>query len=238
MLELFNRILQDSHRLPKTAASKGLVKFITYSTYQFFKAAKQYPLLFVEALIPNMKSERSMWKIPNEAGIREKERYLADVNYIPPPSSTTNDTPASREQSPEADNNNIIDDEMADYLFSAFDRRNGEKEDNEANKENINREEEEEVAVSPTLPPLKPTTTTTTITNHSLDTEDYDDGLEEYQSFFGENKENNENNTAASSISKENDFPSGSYGDEGSTLTLETAEVDKLLLDMGIGPKV
>lgn len=233
VLELFNRILQDSHRLPKTAASKGLVKFITYSTYQFFKAAKQYPLLFVEALIPNMKSDRSMWEIPNEADIREKERYLADVNYIPPSSTTradnTDGTPASREQTPEADDNNIMDDDTMDYLFSAFDRRNG-QEDDEANKENINREEE--VEASPTLPPLKPTTTT----SRSLDTEDYDD-IGEYQSYFGENKEN-ENNTTTSSVSKENDFPSGSYGDEDSSLTLETAEVDKLLFDMGVGSKV
>ena len=62
-----------------------LIEFIQYSTYQFFKAAKVYPLLFIEALIPKMKSDRNMWEEPNVERMQaeqEEEEYLNDVNYI------------------------------------------------------------------------------------------------------------------------------------------------------------
>ncbi|ORX55590.1 timeless-domain-containing protein [Hesseltinella vesiculosa] len=47
-LELFNRILQDRTKLPKSAALTNLYQFITFVTRQFFKKADAYPLLFVE----------------------------------------------------------------------------------------------------------------------------------------------------------------------------------------------
>ncbi|CEP15228.1 hypothetical protein [Parasitella parasitica] len=56
VLELFNRILQDSRSLSQSIAFEELAKFIRYSTRQFFKAAAEYPLLYVEALNPSIKS--------------------------------------------------------------------------------------------------------------------------------------------------------------------------------------
>lgn len=103
-----------------------LIEFIQYSTYQFFKAAKVYPLLFIEALIPKMKSDRNMWEEPNVERMQaeqEEEEYLNDVNYIP---STTTNNNTEAEQSTETHNNDIIDEEMVDYLFSAFDQRDKE----------------------------------------------------------------------------------------------------------------
>ncbi|KAI9361536.1 timeless protein-domain-containing protein [Pilaira anomala] len=126
VLDLFNRILSDVHRVPKTKEFGMLIEFIQYSTYQFFKAAKVYPLLFIEALIPKMRSDRNMWEEPNVERIQaeqEEEEYLNDVNYIP---STTTNNNTEAEQSTETHNNDIIDEEMVDYLFSAFDQRDKE----------------------------------------------------------------------------------------------------------------
>lgn len=118
-MDLFNRILMDSKRIPHSTAFSELKQFIRYSTRQFFKGAAQYPLLFVEALIPTIKSNRTMWEMPDEDEIREKENYLADVNYIPPAATT------STNQSTTAPKNNeeSIDEEMMDYYFSEFDRK-------------------------------------------------------------------------------------------------------------------
>jgi hypothetical protein len=134
-----------------------------------------------------------MWEIPNEAALREKERYLADVNYIPPSqNATTNDRSGSREQTPETDNNNIIDDTMADYLFSAFDRRR-EEEEAESNNNMDN--------------------------NNNNNSNDIDEDYDEPISSLSKSREDTEP-------------PSYAYGEE---LSLDTTEVDKLLLDMGIG---
>lgn len=105
-----------------------LTEFIQYSTYQFFKAAKVYPLLFVEALIPTAKPDRTMWELPDPARAQDEQAYLDDVNYMPVNSDTSNKT---QQRSPSPENNDIIDDAMADYLFSAFDRK---KQDEEANE--------------------------------------------------------------------------------------------------------
>lgn len=108
--------------MPKTREFAMLTEFIQYSTYQFFKAAKIYPLLFVEALFPSVKSNRSMWELPDPISKQREKDYLNDVNYMPPPTTTIQQRPVSPE------NNNIIDEDMADYLFSAFDRKKQEEE--------------------------------------------------------------------------------------------------------------
>jgi hypothetical protein len=146
-----------------------------------------------------------MWEIPNEAALREKERYMADVNYIPPSSNTNNenvnDVSESREQTPETDNNNIIDDTMVDYLFSAFDRK----------------KEDEAVAAAAAT------------TNYNEDSEmdrDTATNRDEMNNYDAEPSSN-------LSTSKEDEEPySDAYADEGSTL--DNAEVDQLLLRMGI----
>ncbi|KAG2232960.1 hypothetical protein INT48_008053 [Thamnidium elegans] len=123
VLDLFNKILCDAYRMPNTKEFTMLTEFIQYSTYQFFKAAKVYPLLFVEALIPKFKSNRDLWEQPDERTIQaqqDERDYLDDVNYIP---TTTTTTKESENPAREEENHNIIDDAMADYLFGAFDRR-------------------------------------------------------------------------------------------------------------------
>ncbi|CAO3669876.1 unnamed protein product [Rhizopus microsporus] len=56
VMELFNRILIYSNNFPKTEAHSQLKEFIRYSTRLFFKYASVYPLLFVEALVPSIKT--------------------------------------------------------------------------------------------------------------------------------------------------------------------------------------
>lgn len=110
-----------------------LTEFIHYSTYQFFKAAEGYPLLFVEALIPKFKSNRDLWEQPNERMVQaqqDEQAYLDDVNYIPPTPANESENPALQEE-----NHNIIDDTMADYLFGAFDRREEDSKDDRLDKE-------------------------------------------------------------------------------------------------------
>lgn len=118
-----------------------LTEFIQYSTYQFFKAAKVYPLLFVEALIPKFKSNRALWEQPDErmAQARQDEQdYLDDVNYIPPTTTKESENPALQEE-----NHNIIDDATVEYLFGAFDRR-----EEEPPTENIDASLDSEVETS------------------------------------------------------------------------------------------
>lgn len=73
MLDLFNRILTDSHKIPKSNALAELQQFIRYAVRQLFKGAKEYPLLFVEALVPTIKSNRSTWEVPGD-----RERDIPD----------------------------------------------------------------------------------------------------------------------------------------------------------------
>ncbi|KAG2212278.1 hypothetical protein INT47_001637 [Mucor saturninus] len=127
VLDLFNRILSDAHRMRQTPELDMLTEFIEYCIYQFFKAAKLYPLLFVEALIPTAKPDRTMWELPDPARVQDEQAYLNDVNYMPVATDTANTT-QQRSKSPE--DNNIIDEGMADYLFSAFDRKKQEEEAN------------------------------------------------------------------------------------------------------------
>lgn len=130
--------------MPKTKEFNMLTEFIQYSTYQFFKAAKVYPLLFVEALIPRFKSNRELWEQPDERKVRaqrDEQDYLDDVNYIP---TTTTTTTTETENPPQEENHNIIDDAMADYLFGAFDRRAEEEPSTENMDDGFNRRAEEE----------------------------------------------------------------------------------------------
>jgi hypothetical protein len=120
-MELFNRILQDSRKFSQSAAFGELEQFIRYSTRQFFKAAAEYPLLYVEALNANIKSNRTWWEMPNEEEQLEKQRYEQDVNYIPP-STWERDEP-QQPQPEKTTNENELDADMQDYYFSAFDRR-------------------------------------------------------------------------------------------------------------------
>ncbi|RCI02751.1 Topoisomerase 1-associated factor 1 [Rhizopus stolonifer] len=99
VMELFNRILMDYPRLPKSEPLSQLRQFIIYSTRQFFKSAAQYPLLYVEALVPSIRSDRAMW---------------TDTRPL-----ETHEEP-TREQSPSPvpTNKNIIDDAMVDLIFA------------------------------------------------------------------------------------------------------------------------
>lgn len=121
VMELFNRILQDSRKFSQSAAFGELEQFIRYSTRQFFKAAAEYPLLYVEALNANIKSNRTWWEMPNEEEQLEKQRYEQDVNYIPP-STWERDEP-QQPQLEKTTNEDELDADMQDYYFSAFDRR-------------------------------------------------------------------------------------------------------------------
>lgn len=47
-LDLFKRVWDDKPCLPKTAAYNDLHKLMSYITKEFFKAAKEYPLLLME----------------------------------------------------------------------------------------------------------------------------------------------------------------------------------------------
>jgi replication fork protection complex subunit Tof1/Swi1 len=47
-LDLFKRIWDDKPCLPKTGAYKDLDKLVTFVVKEFFKAAKEYPLMFIE----------------------------------------------------------------------------------------------------------------------------------------------------------------------------------------------
>lgn len=120
-MELFNRILQDSRKFSQSAAFGELEQFIRYSTRQFFKAAAEYPLLYVEALNVNIKSNRTWWEMPDEEEQLEKQRYEQDVNYIPP--STWERDESQQPQSENETNGDELDADMQDYYFSAFDRR-------------------------------------------------------------------------------------------------------------------
>jgi hypothetical protein len=134
-MDLFNRILIDSKCVPNSSAFSELKQFIRYSTRQFFKGAAEYPLLFVEALIPTIKSNRSMWEMPDEHKVREKENYLADVNYIPPTSTSANRTTSTTATTDALQNNQeSIDDDMMDYYFSEFDRKK--QEEAQSNQDN------------------------------------------------------------------------------------------------------
>lgn len=59
VMELFNRIMLHSSKFPRTEAHAQLKELIRYSTRQFFKYASIYPLLFVEALVPSIKTNVS-----------------------------------------------------------------------------------------------------------------------------------------------------------------------------------
>lgn len=120
-MELFNRILQDANKFSKSSAFAEVEQFIRYSTRQFFKAAAEYPLLYVEALNPSIKSNRTWWEMPSEQEQLEKQRYEQDVNYIPP-ATWEHEEPQQREPSQQADDNEL-DAAMEDYYYSAFDRR-------------------------------------------------------------------------------------------------------------------
>jgi hypothetical protein len=143
-MDLFNRILIDSKRVPNSTAFSELKQFIRYSTRQFFKGAAEYPLLFVEALIPNIKSNRTMWEMPDEDKVRDKENYLADVNYIPPASTSANHNTTTTTEATQ-NNQNSIDDDMMDYYFSEFDRKKQSEEaqstTNQVNTESLIEEE-------------------------------------------------------------------------------------------------
>lgn len=123
-MELFNRILQDSRKFSQSAAFSELEQFIRYSTHQFFKAAAEYPLLYVEALNANIKSNRTWWEMPDEEEQLEKQRYEQDVNYIPPSTWERDEPQQPQQQQPRKEiNEDELDADMQDYYFSAFDRR-------------------------------------------------------------------------------------------------------------------
>ncbi|KAL7326237.1 Topoisomerase 1-associated factor 1 [Mucor circinelloides] len=121
VLELFNRILQNSNKFSESKAFAELEQFIRYSTRQFFKAAAEYPLLYVEALNPSIKSNRTWWEMPSEEEQLEKQRYEQDVNYIPP-ATWERAEPQQSQANSKADENGL-DAAMEDYYYSAFDRR-------------------------------------------------------------------------------------------------------------------
>ncbi|EPB81380.1 hypothetical protein HMPREF1544_11910 [Mucor circinelloides 1006PhL] len=121
VLELFNRILQNSNKFSESKAFAELEQFIRYSTRQFFKAAAEYPLLYVEALNPSIKSNRTWWEMPSEEEQLEKQKYEQDVNYIPP-ATWERAEPQQSQANSKADENGL-DAAMEDYYYSAFDRR-------------------------------------------------------------------------------------------------------------------
>ncbi|KAI9486114.1 MAG: timeless protein-domain-containing protein [Benjaminiella poitrasii] len=151
VLELFNRVLIDFKKIPggqKSREMAQLEEFIRYAVYQFFKSAKEYPLLFVEALVPSIKSNRLMWETPSpptEEEVKEREeeeRYLADVNYIPPADEEQEDNQANSKDT-EREEEEEVDEEMMDYYFSEFDKKkaqekveNGTKINDESQSEN------------------------------------------------------------------------------------------------------
>ncbi|KAI7903689.1 timeless protein-domain-containing protein [Cokeromyces recurvatus] len=129
VLELFNRILIDFKNIPSTQKTREmgqLEEFIRYAVYQFFKGAKEYPLLFVEALVPSIKSNRTMWEIsppPTEEELRrdeEEAKYLADVNYIP---TNDNNEDEQHQSSNNDEEEDLLDEDMMDYYFSEFDKQ-------------------------------------------------------------------------------------------------------------------
>lgn len=74
-MDLFNRILLDKMSLPNTTAFKQLYEFIKFSVSRFFEGANHYPLLFVEALYPTTRTDRSIWE-DDDANIIED--YVED----------------------------------------------------------------------------------------------------------------------------------------------------------------
>jgi hypothetical protein len=145
VLDLFNTIIQTKKQQPKLEEFHQLRVFIRFVSSKFFSAAKEYPLLYVEALIPNMKSDRQFWEAPHkqvqrEESAEEQERYMNDVNYIPQnifnngQQQATAQTREGREREKTSDLNEI-DDDMVDYYFSAFDTRKEEEAAADTNKE-------------------------------------------------------------------------------------------------------
>ncbi|KAI8992116.1 timeless protein-domain-containing protein [Mycotypha africana] len=62
VLELFNRILINAAKVPRSDAFDQLKIFIRYAVRQFFKGVEQYPLLIVEAFLLNVKTSRKWWE--------------------------------------------------------------------------------------------------------------------------------------------------------------------------------
>ncbi|KAI8366587.1 timeless protein-domain-containing protein [Blakeslea trispora] len=56
VMELFNRILTHYSHLPPSPGLDQLRQFILYATRQFFKCAADYPLVYVEALVPSIQT--------------------------------------------------------------------------------------------------------------------------------------------------------------------------------------
>lgn len=90
----------------------------------------------VEALIPNMKSDREQWVSKSQETVarertkrQQEEAYSNDVNYVPESlfagGKKKEKTPEEQQQ--QADFNDI-DEDMADYYFSAFEDKRREEE--------------------------------------------------------------------------------------------------------------
>lgn len=81
--------------------------------------------MFVEALNPSIKSNRTWWEMPSKEEQLEKQRYEQDVNYIPPSTWEHDEErqPTGQASGDKKADEDELDAAMEDYYYSAFDRR-------------------------------------------------------------------------------------------------------------------